>query len=301
MFALIEQPRLGSATRRWGDAGGRALLLVAFVVQEATAREPMLPLRLFRRRNFSAGNVETFGIYAGLGMLFFFLVLFLQQIGGYTPLQSGLATLPMTLVMFLLSRRFGALADRYGPRLFMGARAAGGGGRAAPVRARGRDVDYLPDVLPAELVFALGLSLTVAPLTAAVLAGSEDEAGIASGVNNAVARVAGLLGTAAVGAVVAAAFSTSLQHAPARVTLGRVGKRRVAEAERLALGRPTHGLPGQAGDRRSSVPPKRPRSTPSTSASPSRRLSSPPGGDRPGLRPSAGGMPRNAPVASWWA
>ena len=90
------------------------------MVLESRANDPMLPLRLFRRRNFSAGNVETFAMYAGLAIVFFFLILFLQQIGGYTPLQSGLATLPVTLVMFLLSRRFGALADRYGPRLFMG-------------------------------------------------------------------------------------------------------------------------------------------------------------------------------------
>ncbi len=81
----------------------------------------MLPLGLFRRRNFAAGNVETFAMYAGLSIVFFFLILFLQQIGGYSPLKSGLATLPVTLVMFVLSRRFGALADRYGPRLFMGA------------------------------------------------------------------------------------------------------------------------------------------------------------------------------------
>ena len=80
----------------------------------------MLPLGLFRRRNFSAGNVETFAMYAGLAILFFFLVLFLQQIGGYSPLKSGLATLPVTVMMFLLSRRFGALADRFGPRFFMG-------------------------------------------------------------------------------------------------------------------------------------------------------------------------------------
>ena len=85
----------------------------------------MLPLRLFRRRNFSAGNIETFAMYAGLAILFFFLVLFLQQIGGYSPLKSGLATLPVTIVMFVLSRRFGALADRFGPRFFMGAGPAG--------------------------------------------------------------------------------------------------------------------------------------------------------------------------------
>ena len=93
----------------------------------------MLPLVLFRRRNFSAGNVETFSMYAGLAILFFFLVLFLQQIGGYSPLKSGLATLPVTIVMFVLSRRFGALADRFGPRFFMGAGPLVGARRAAAV------------------------------------------------------------------------------------------------------------------------------------------------------------------------
>jgi predicted MFS family arabinose efflux permease len=88
---------------------------------ESRAKDPMLPLKLFRRRNFSAGNLETFAMYAGLSVVFFFVVLFLQQIAGYTPLESGLATLPVTLVMFSLSRRFGALADRFGPRFLMGA------------------------------------------------------------------------------------------------------------------------------------------------------------------------------------
>ena len=109
-------------------------------------------------------------MYAGLSILFFFLVLFLQQVGGYTPLQSGLATLPVTAVMFLLSRRFGALADRYRAAPVHGRRAARGRVRAAAVPARGRPRRLLCGVLPALLVFALGLSMTVAPLTAAVLA-----------------------------------------------------------------------------------------------------------------------------------
>ena len=245
VFALIEQPRLG-----FGDPAvsgtliGGLLLLVAFVVREATAHEPMLPLRLFRRRNFSAGNVETFALYAGLGILFLFLVLFLQQIGGYTPLQSGFATLPMTLVMFLLSRRFGMLADRYGPRLFMGLGPLVAAAGLLLFQRVGHNFDYVADVLPAELVFALGLSLTVAPLTAAVLAGSEGEAGIASAVNNAVARVAGLLGTAAVGAVVAAVFGSSLQDHVRGVSLGPAGRAVLEEAKRLPLGLPhTSALP----------------------------------------------------------
>ncbi|HEX8714073.1 MAG TPA: DHA2 family efflux MFS transporter permease subunit, partial [Solirubrobacteraceae bacterium] len=204
VFALIEQPRLGwSSGAVTGPLIAGVALLGLFTWHESRAEDPMLPLALFRRRNFSAGNVETLAMYAGLAIVFFFLVLFLQQIGGYTPLKSGLATLPVTVVMFLLSRRFGALADRFGPRLFMGVGPLIGAGGLLLFQATGVKADYLTEVLPPLLIFALGLSMTVAPLTAAVLAGSEKEAGIASGVNNAVARVAGLLGTAAVGAAIA--------------------------------------------------------------------------------------------------
>jgi EmrB/QacA subfamily drug resistance transporter len=249
VFALIEQPRLG-----WSSAGvivplvaGTALLAL-FLLYETRATDPMLPLRLFRRRNFSAGNVETFAVYAGLAIVFFFLVLFLQQIGGYTPLKSGFATLPVTIVMFVLSRRFGALADRYGPRLFMGAGPLVAAAGLLLFQGTGTSVDYVTEVLPALLVFALGLSMTVAPLTAAVLAGSEHEAGIASGVNNAIARVAGLLGTAAVGAAIAGSFVTSIDSHLAGVRLGSGGEAAVAEAKRLPLGLPdVHGMPaGQA-------------------------------------------------------
>jgi EmrB/QacA subfamily drug resistance transporter len=211
VFALIEQPRLG-----WGSPVvfiplvGGIVLLGGFLAYEARASDPMLPLGLFRRRNFSAGNIETFSMYAGLSILFFFLVLFLQQIGGYTPLQSGLATLPVTVIMFVLSRRFGALADRLGPRMFMGGGPLVGACGLLLFQRVSLKVDYVSEVLPALLVFAVGLSMTVAPLTAAVLAGAgKEQSGIASGVNNAIARIAGLLGIAVVGAA-AASSGTSL-------------------------------------------------------------------------------------------
>ncbi|HTW42777.1 MAG TPA: MFS transporter [Solirubrobacteraceae bacterium] len=245
VFALIEQPRLG-----WSSPAvtapliaGLALFLV-FLAFESRTREPMLPLGLFRRRNFAAGNVETFAMYAGLSILFFFLVLFLQQVGGYTPLQSGLATLPATLVLFALSRRFGMLADRHGPRFFMGAGPLVAALGLLLFQRTGVRAQYLPEVFPAVIVFSLGLAMTVAPLTAAVLAGSEREAGIASGVNNAVARVAGLLGTAAVGAAVAASFAAVLHSRLAHVQLGRAAHAAVRTATHLALGRANvHGLP----------------------------------------------------------
>ncbi|HEX3391001.1 MAG TPA: DHA2 family efflux MFS transporter permease subunit [Solirubrobacteraceae bacterium] len=246
VFALIEQPRLGwSSPAVWFPMIAGVVLLVCFLVHESRTRDPMLPLALFRRRNFSAGNVETLAMYAGLAILFFFLTIFLQQIGGYTPLQSGLATLPATLVMFALSKRFGALADRHGPRFFMGAGPLVAACGLLLFQRIGVHVDYVTDVLPGILVFSLGLAMTVAPLTAAVLAGVDTgQAGIASAVNNAVARVAGLLGTAAVGAAVAASFVSGLDANLAGRPLGPRADAVVAEAKKLPLGRPdTSGLP----------------------------------------------------------
>ncbi len=244
VFALIEQPRLGwSSPAVFGPLIAGAVLLGAFTSHESRARDPMLSLSLFRRRNFSAGNIETFAMYAGLAILFFFLILFMQQIGGYSPLKSGLAVLPVTVVMFVLSRRFGALADRFGPRFFMGAGPLVAAGGLLLFQLIGLKVDYVSEVLPGLLVFALGLSMTVAPLTAAVLQGAEKEAGIASGVNNAIARVAGLLGTAAVGAAVAQSFGSSLDSRLSGTPLGQAARAAVQEAKRLPLGTPNvHGL-----------------------------------------------------------
>jgi EmrB/QacA subfamily drug resistance transporter len=246
VFALIEQPRLG-----WSSPAviipliAGVAFLATFLWWESRAPDPMLPLGLFRTRNFSAGNIETFAMYAGLAILFFFLILFLQQIGGYSPLDSGLAMLPVTIVMFVLSRRFGALADRFGPRFFMGAGPLIGACGLLLFQRVGANVDYISEVLPALLVFALGLSMTVAPLTAAVLSGMETQAGIASGVNNAIARVAGLLGTAAVGAAVATSFASSLDSHLQDVALSPAARAVVSQAKRLPLGRPdVHGLTG---------------------------------------------------------
>jgi EmrB/QacA subfamily drug resistance transporter len=212
VFALIEQQ-----TRGWTAPlilvtliGGLACI-VAFVVVERVRAHPMLDLTLFRERNFAVGNASTLAIYGGLGSVPFFLVLFLQQVAGYSALQAGLATVPVTVEMFLLSRRFGALADRIGPRVFMG-----GGpvvaavGIALLARLDGSG-DYVADALPGILVFGFGLSMTVAPLTATVLGGvDEHHAGMASAINNATARIGSLLAVAAIGAVVSASFASSL-------------------------------------------------------------------------------------------
>ncbi|WP_445148830.1 DHA2 family efflux MFS transporter permease subunit [Baekduia sp. Peel2402] len=212
VFALIRQPELG-----WTAPGvvlpavvGIAMFL-GFLVWESRVAHPMLPLGLFKRRNFAVGNAQTFAMYGGLGITFFFLVLFLQQVAGYDALQAGLATLPTTLVMFSLSKRAGRLADRFGPRWFMGFGPLTAAAGLALMQRIGATPDYFADVLPALLVFSLGLSATVAPLTATVLADADEQnAGIASGVNNAVARVASLLAVAALGAVVSASFTASI-------------------------------------------------------------------------------------------
>jgi EmrB/QacA subfamily drug resistance transporter len=208
VFALIEEPHYswGSPTILIPLIGG-ALAFAAFIAHERRAPEPMVKLELFSRRNFTIGNLETLSMYAGLSILFFFLVIFLQQVAGYTPLQSGLTTLPVTLVMFALSRRFGALADRLGPRLFMGAGPLIAAVGILLLVRLGMHPTYVTDLLPALLIFAVGLSMTVAPLTATVLADADDgDAGIASAINNAIARVAGLVGVSVIGVVVAGAL-----------------------------------------------------------------------------------------------
>ena len=241
VFALIEQPRLGwSSFAVTGSLIGGVTLFVAFLFYESRARDPMLRLDLFKSRNFAVGNVETLALYGGLSAMFFFLVLYLQQVAGYTPLKSGLALLPESIVMFALSSRFGALADRLGPRLFTGVGPLIAGAGTLMLLTIGVHVSYLTSVLPAILVLSLGLSMTVAPLTAAILAGvQESEAGIGSAVNNAVARVAGLIATVTVGALVAAQFSASLDQSLGRRPLTKPGEAAVAEAKRLTLGRPS--------------------------------------------------------------
>ena len=173
----------------------------------------MLPLALFRSRNFSVGNLSTLGIYGGLGAAIFFATIYLQQVAGYSPIAAGLALMPITLVMWMLSSRFGRLSDRIGPRLPMGVGPIVAGIGLIWMGRLGSDVDYVTDLLPGVLVFSLGLSATVAPLTTTVLgAVPEHNAGVASGVNNQVARVAALLAIAVLGAIVAARFADVLDE-----------------------------------------------------------------------------------------
>jgi EmrB/QacA subfamily drug resistance transporter len=234
-FGLIEQPLHGwTGAEVAGPLIAGVVLFASFLVHELRTAEPMLPLALFRRRNFSVTNIETFAMYAGLGMLFFFLVVFLQQTAGYSALAAGTATLPVTLVMFALSGRFGGLADRHGPHLFLAVGPLIAACGLLLMQRVDASADYVSQLLPALLVFALGLSITVAPLTATVLADAdESNAGIASAVNNAIARVAGLLAIAAVGAAVSAHIAHSIGSSPdTRVAAA------LAQARSEPLGRP---------------------------------------------------------------
>jgi len=208
VFALIEKSDHGwSNPVIWVPLVGGIATFAVFLVYERLTREPMLKLELFSRRNFAIGNAETFAMYAGLSVLFFYLVIYLQEVAGYSAIRSGLVTVPVTIVMFALSRRFGALADRHGPRLFMGIGPLVCAVGALLLLRVGMHPTYLTDLLPPLLVFAFGLTATVAPLTATVLADADEtDAGIASAINNAVARVAGLIGVSVVGVVVASAL-----------------------------------------------------------------------------------------------
>lgn len=213
VFALIEQP-----SRGWGDPVVLAPLLVGlaclglFVLREARARHPMLDLALFRIRNFWVANVTTFAAYAGLISALFFVTIFLQQVAGYSPIEAGLATTPISVVLFFLSPQFGKLASGTGPRLPMTAGPIVAGAGLLLLLRVGADAEYLTEVLPGVLVFSLGLAATVAPLTATVLDSvDERHVGTASGANNAVSRVAGLLAIAVLGVVISAGFDSKIE------------------------------------------------------------------------------------------
>lgn len=239
-FALIQQPQYG-----WGSLGvlapllGGLVLFGAFLRHEARAEHPMLPLGLFTRPNFRWGNVETLVMYAGIALFGFFVGLFLQQVAGYSALKAGTIGLVPTGMMFVLSGRFGALADRFGPRIFMGVGPfVVALGFLAMLRLD-EQVAFTTDLLPALALFGLGLSITVSPLTAAVLADAdESNAGIASAVNNAVARTAGLLATAGVGAVLAASYASGVSSNLEGTRLSAAGTALVERSKERALNVP---------------------------------------------------------------
>jgi len=225
-YALIEAPaQAGDPLILVASATIGVAAAVAFVlVERQRTRHPggtpaMLPLDVFASRQFSSVNIVTFLVYAGLGGVFFLLVLQTQVVAGYSPVKAGLALLPITLVMLAFSARSGALAQRIGPRWPMTAGTLICAVGLLLMLRIGAHASYLTDVLPAVTVFAAGLALTVAPLTATVLASADvRHAGVASGVNNAVARAAGLLAVAGLPAL--AGLGEASYHAPAQFSTG---------------------------------------------------------------------------------
>jgi EmrB/QacA subfamily drug resistance transporter len=217
-YALIEAPSGTSAAVLVAGIGG-VLALVAFFVAEHRSANPMLPLGIFRSRQFSAANGVTFVVYAALSGFFFLLVAFLQISMGYTPIEAGAASLPVTLLMLIFSARSGALAQRIGARLplTLGPLIIAVGLLMLLMVDPGDS--YLTSILPGIVVFGLGLTLVVAPVTATVLAAADvDHSGIASGVNNAVARVAGLLAVAVLPVV--AGLTGDSFYDPEKMTTG---------------------------------------------------------------------------------
>jgi EmrB/QacA subfamily drug resistance transporter len=195
------------------------LLLAAFVAWERRARMPMLPLSLFGSGQFTAANVVTFAVYGALGGALFLLPIELQQVLGYTALQAGISLLPVTAIMLALSARSGALAARIGPRLQMSVGPVVTGLGLALFTRIGYSGNYLTEVLPAVAVFGLGLAITVAPLTSTVLAAvPASHAGMASAVNNDVARAASLIAVAVLPA--AAGLSGTAYLHPAEFSAG---------------------------------------------------------------------------------
>jgi EmrB/QacA subfamily drug resistance transporter len=240
VFAVTEEPTRGWSTLVIGSLAVGILGAIGFVAHEARARVPMLPLSLFRERNFTVGNLTTLTAYIGLGGLIFLLPVFLQEVSGYSPVQAGLALLPVTSLVIVLSRRFGALADRIGSRVLISLGAVvAAGGLLLFVRVDQR-ADYVSQVLPALLVFGLGLAMLVAPLTATVLgAVEEDHAGVAAAVNTTLSRVAQLFAVAVLGAVVSLAFASHVDAALRRAALDPGSREAIGRAKRQPLGPPS--------------------------------------------------------------
>ncbi|MDN4477333.1 MFS transporter [Demequina sp. SYSU T00039] len=220
VFALIEQPRLGwmhPAIIVTGTLG--AVALIAMLIHESRTPAPMLPLSLFRIRNFAWGNAATWMIYGALALNGFILGVYLQTGAGLSATQAGMASLPVMLLMILGSSTVGRWAGHRGPRLFMTAGPAVMAVGSVMLLAVDAEFDYWTQVLPGVIVFGAGLTLTVAPLTSAILSPvGPDRAGIASAVNNAVARIAGLVAVAMLGSIVAGLLDLTGFHRATVVT-----------------------------------------------------------------------------------
>jgi EmrB/QacA subfamily drug resistance transporter len=243
VYALIQQP-----THGWGDPivfvpliAGIALFTV-FLFWESRTDHPVLDLSLFRIRNFAVTNVETLVVYAALYGAMFFVTLFLQQTAGYSPIQAGFATTPISVMLFVLSPWFGKVASGTGPRVPMCVGPIVAGCGLLLLTGVGADPDYLTEILPGVALFGLGLAATVAPLTATALNSVEERhAGVASGINNGVSRVAGLLAIAVLGALISGAFGSTIDRELEGADLSQQGQQVVEDAKADPLPAPETG------------------------------------------------------------
>ena len=247
-FGFLRVPAVG-----WGNwqvfvaltAG--ILFLIAFIIIEKTSKHPMMPLQLFANATFSGANLLTLFLYAGLGAGMLFMSLNMVQVQGYTQLQSGLTFLPFTIMMISLARFAGGLADKFGPRLFLifGPAAAGAGLLMLSfIKQTAGPGDYWTSFFPGVIIFGLGMSFTVAPLTAAVMGSVSDHfSGTASGVNNAVSRIAGVFANAIFGALAVLFFSGALQLRLKDVNLNYLQKQEImAQSSNLGNAHVPYGI-----------------------------------------------------------
>jgi EmrB/QacA subfamily drug resistance transporter len=216
-FGFLRIPALGyHNTQVISTLTAGFILLVLFVVIEHKSDHPMMPLKLFSNSTFSGANLLTFFLYAGLGAAMLFMSLNMVQVQGYSQLQSGLTFLPFPVLMVAIARRAGSMADKHGPRplLIIGPAIAGLGFLLLSfVKQTGGPSDYWKSFFPGIIVFGLGMAITVAPLTTAVMTSVSDHfSGTASGVNNAVSRIAGVFTNAVFGALAVLFFTGALQR-----------------------------------------------------------------------------------------
>jgi hypothetical protein len=234
VYGLIESSRLNLFQWTIGmSIGVGVIALVGFVVVEARVQSPMLPLQLFRSRNFTGANILTLLLYFSLSGALFFLTLNLIQVQGFPPTAAGAAFLPFVLIMFALSRWSGGLIARFGPRLplLIGPSVAAAG--FALLAIPGARAGYWFGFFPGVVVLGLGMAISVAPLTTTIMSSVEEShAGVASGINNAVARTAGLLAIAILGVVMLQVFSRELER---RLTAIEIAARASIYEQRIKL------------------------------------------------------------------
>jgi EmrB/QacA subfamily drug resistance transporter len=239
-FGFLRIPAVGwHSYEAYGSVILGLLMLVAFIVIEKTSKHPMMPLSLFTNLTFTGANLLTFFLYAGLGAGMLFMGLNMVQIQGYSQLQSGLTFLPFTVLMISIARFAGSLADKHGPRLFLilGPAITGVGLLMLSfIKQTGGAADYWTTFFPGVVVFGFGMSVTVAPLTAAVMGSVSDHfSGTASGVNNAMSRISGVFANAVFGALAVLFFAGALQNELKSLPLN-ANKQQVVMAQVVNLG-----------------------------------------------------------------